>query len=118
MTTICRAQQQAAQVGRNDEAKRKEKERLANQAKKDLEAARKAQAAELAKPIQMPQKVPFGSDPKTILCINFKAGYCERGAKCRFSHDPDVGRKVEKKDMYTDTRDEAKDKDGQCGYSL
>jgi len=108
---IALAQQQAAQVGRNDEAKRKEKERLANQAKKDLEAARKAQAAELAKPIQMPQKVPFGSDPKTILCINFKAGYCERGAKCRFSHDPDVGRKVEKKDMYTDTRDEAKDKD-------
>lgn len=76
------------------------------QAKRDLEAARKAQAAELAKPVQIPQKVPFGTDPRTVLCVNFKNGYCERGAKCKFSHDPNVGRKVEKKDIYTDTRDE------------
>ena len=50
-------------------------------------------------------QAPFGVDPKTILCINFKSGYCERGNKCKFAHDLDIGRKVDKKDLYTDNRD-------------
>lgn len=54
----------------------------------------------------MPQKVPFGTDPKTVLCIYFKGGHCEKGSKCKFSHDLNVGRKVEKKDLYTDDRAE------------
>lgn len=50
--------------------------------------------------------MPFGVDPKTILCAYFKAGFCERGAKCKFSHDKDVERKVEKRNLYEDKRDE------------
>lgn len=57
------------------------------------------------KPVQT-QKVPFGVDPKTVLCAFFKAGMCEKGNKCKFSHDLDVGRKVEKKNLYEDSREE------------
>ena len=70
----------------------------------------KEQAA-LTKPVQV-QKVPFGVDPKTVLCAFFKAGACEKGNKCKFSHNLDVGRKVEKRNLYEDARD---DKDeGAC----
>ena len=56
-------------------------------------------------PVQT-QKVPFGVDPKTVLCAFYKAGTCTKGAKCKFSHDMDVGRKVEKKNLYSDSREE------------
>ncbi|KAI0248898.1 hypothetical protein BJV78DRAFT_1232349 [Lactifluus subvellereus] len=61
--------------------------------------------AALFKPVQV-QKVPFGVDPKTLLCEYFKAGRCEKGSKCKFSHDRDVGRKVEKKNLYEDGRED------------
>ena len=83
--------------------KEKEKELRAKQ-KAEEEKRAKADAA-LLKPVQI-QKVPFGVDPKTILCQFFKAGYCEKGNKCKFSHDPNVGRKVEKKNLYADSREE------------
>ena len=69
------------------------------------EAKRAKEEAALLKPVQT-QKVPFGVDPKTVLCAFFKAGQCEKGNKCKFSHDLNVGRKVEKKNLYEDTREE------------
>ena len=66
---------------------------------------RKKEEAELFKPIQT-QKVPFGVDPKTVLCAFYRSSHCEKGAKCKFSHDMNVGRKVEKKNLYEDTREE------------
>ena len=60
------------------------------------------------------QKVPFGVDPKTVLCIFYKQGNCEKGRKCKFSHDMSVERKGEKRNLYQDTREgeeEAKKKD-------
>lgn len=102
---VALAQQQEAQRGRSDEAKRKEREREALKAKKEAEARFKAEKAALFQPVHIDQKAPFGSDPKSIVCINFKNGYCERGNRCKFSHDLNAGRKVEKKDLYTDTRD-------------
>lgn len=85
-------------------AKRKEEEAKRRAAeKKAAEDAKKEAAAMFA--IQQP-KVPFGVDPKSILCEFFKHGVCNKGNKCKFSHDPDVGRKVSKKDLYTDARDE------------
>lgn len=50
--------------------------------------------------------MPFGVDPKTVLCLFYKSGHCEKGTKCKFSHDMNVGRKVEKKNLYEDTREE------------
>ena len=57
----------------------------------------------LNKPVQV-QKVPFGVDPKTVVCIFFKKGNCEKGKKCKFSHDLEMERKTEKKSLYEDTR--------------
>lgn len=62
----------------------------------------------MSKPVQV-QKVPFGVDPKTVLCAFFKAGHCDKGNKCKFSHDLDVGRKVEKRNLYEDGRDDMAD---------
>ncbi|KAL9635747.1 MAG: hypothetical protein Q9164_003264 [Protoblastenia rupestris] len=87
--------------------KNKEKEKAAS------EAAKK-ESAELFKPVQV-QKVPFGVDPKTVVCIFYKQGNCDKGKKCKFSHDLSVERKGEKKNLYQDTRegedDEQKKKD-------
>lgn len=69
------------------------------------EEKRQKEEAALLKPV-LTQKVPFGVDPKTVLCVYFKAGHCEKGSKCKFSHDLEVGRKVEKKNLYEDSREE------------
>jgi hypothetical protein len=68
--------------------------------------------AELFKPVQV-QKVPFGVDPKTILCQFYKKGHCDKGRKCKFSHDLAVERKGEKRSLYTDTREKEEGEDDQ-----
>jgi hypothetical protein len=79
------------------EKAQREKEKLA------AEEAKRETALLLNKPAQI-QKVPFGVDPKTVLCIFFKKGDCEKGKKCKFSHDPNIERKTEKRNLYADTR--------------
>jgi hypothetical protein len=97
--------QQQAMTGKSKEAIAKEKEKeLREKAKLEEEKRRKEEAA-LFKPVQT-QKVPFGVDPKTVLCAFYKAGNCEKGNKCKFSHDLNVGRKVEKKNLYEDSRED------------
>lgn len=110
------AQKQIAQLqaqaksGGNAEQKRKEAEKAAREReKKAAEDAKREAELLLNKPAQI-QKVPFGVDPKTVLCIFFKKGNCEKGKKCKFSHDLDVERKTEKKSLYTDTRENEDDK--------
>lgn len=103
------AQLQAqSKSNKSPEEKRKEAEKEARANEKAAAEAAKKEAADLFKPVQV-QKVPFGVDPKTVLCQFFKAGTCEKGKKCKFSHDLDVGRKGQKKDLYQDTREEEKD---------
>ena len=77
---------------------------MREKAKQDEEKRKKEEAA-MFKPVQV-QKVPFGVDPKTVLCAFYKAGHCEKGSKCKFSHDMNVGRKVEKKNLYEDSRED------------
>ncbi|KAF8910503.1 hypothetical protein CPB84DRAFT_1672591, partial [Gymnopilus junonius] len=102
---VARIQQQASMAGKSREALEKEKEK-ALRAKAQLEEEkRKKEEAALFKPVQV-QKVPFGVDPKTVLCAFFKAGNCDKGNKCKFSHDINVGRKVEKKNLYEDSRED------------
>ncbi|KAF8591180.1 hypothetical protein K439DRAFT_1611490 [Ramaria rubella] len=98
-------QKQASTAGKSKETLAKEREREIKAKEKAEEEKRKKENAELFKPVQT-QKVPFGVDPKTILCAFYKAGNCEKGTRCKFSHDMNVGRKVDKKDLYSDTRDE------------
>ncbi|PPQ92611.1 hypothetical protein CVT25_007299 [Psilocybe cyanescens] len=102
---VARIQQQASMAGKSRDVLEKEKEK-ALRAKAQLEEEKRLkEEAALLKPVQT-QKVPFGVDPKTVLCAFFKAGTCEKGNKCKFSHDVNVGRKVEKKNLYSDDREE------------
>lgn len=93
-------------AGKSPQALAKEREKeLRAKEKADEEKRRKEEAA-LFNPVQATQKVPFGVDPKTVLCEFFKAGRCEKGSKCKFSHDRDVGRRVEKRNLYEDDRED------------
>lgn len=47
----------------------------------------------------------IGEDPKSVLCAYFKAGVCEKGKKCKFSHDLGLDGKAAKIDIYSDPRD-------------
>ena len=88
------------------EQKKKDAEKLAREKeKKAAEDAKRETEALLNKPAQI-QKIPFGVDPKTVVCIFFKKGNCEKGKKCKFSHDLEMERKTEKRSLYTDTRKE------------
>ncbi|EQK98616.1 hypothetical protein G6O67_005818 [Ophiocordyceps sinensis] len=98
--------------GGSAEEKRKAAEKAAREKeKKAAEDAKREAAALLNRPAQI-QKVPFGVDPKTVVCIFYKKGDCEKGKKCKFSHDLSIERKTEKKDLYADTRkDEEEEKE-------
>lgn len=72
---------------------------------KKLQEAAEAERRALFNPI-IDQRVRAGVDPKSVLCALFKIGNCNKGAKCKFSHDLTIGRKVEKKDLYQDARSE------------
>ncbi|KAJ1896058.1 Translation machinery-associated protein 46 [Coemansia sp. RSA 455] len=85
-------------------ARKAEDEKLAAAAKKLEEKKKQDEVANLFKPV-IQQKVPFGVNPKTVLCEYFKAGACTKGDRCKFSHDSAVGRKGTKMDVYTDKRD-------------
>jgi hypothetical protein len=103
------AQRQIKQInatssGGTPEEKKKQAEKLQKEKEKAAAAQAAKEVADLFKPVQI-QKVPFGVDPKTILCQFFKKGNCEKGKKCKFSHDPNVERKTEKRSLYTDNRD-------------
>ena len=99
------------QSGGNAKAAKSAEElaRLKREQKK-AEEARAAELAALVKPVVQQQKVPFGVDPKTVMCAYFKAGQCSKGDKCKFSHDPNIDRKSAKINLYADAREE-KEKD-------
>ncbi|KAK4047550.1 Translation machinery-associated protein 46 [Microbotryomycetes sp. JL201] len=100
-------QQQAAQRGKGEAEKQKERERQALLKKKEDEKRKKEEMNELFKPIDIVQpKVPFGVDPKSVLCAFHKAGRCQKGSKCKYSHDLNQERKAEKASIYADQRDE------------
>lgn len=110
------AQKQIQQMTNNlknsgsQEEKRKQAEKAQREReKKAAEDAKRETDALLNKPAQI-QKVPFGVDPKTVVCIFYKKGDCEKGRKCKFSHDLSIDRKTEKKDLYTDVRKEEEEK--------
>jgi hypothetical protein len=72
-------QQQQAQSGKNKEQLAKEKEKEKKAAEKAAAENRKRMEAQLFASSQPAQKVPFGTDPKSVLCVFFKNGHCEKG---------------------------------------
>lgn len=115
--------QMAAASSKSAEQKKKDAEKEAREREKAAAEQAKREVADLFKPVQV-QKVPFGVDPKTVLCQFFKKGACDKGRKCKFSHDLDVARKTEKRNLYEDTRDgegqdgekDAKEKDDMADW--
>jgi len=108
---------QASQA-KTPEQKKAAAEKDAREKEKAASEKAKREMAELFKPIQV-QRVPFGVDPKTVVCIFYKQGNCEKGKRCKFSHDLSVERKGEKINLYQDTRekeDEAKRKDDMADW--
>lgn len=101
---------QAQAASGTPEQKKKEAEKMQKEKEKLAAEQARREAAELFKPAQT-QKVPFGVDPKTILCQFYKKGACEKGKKCKFSHDLNIERKGEKKSLYTDTREGDQEED-------
>jgi len=110
---VARLKQEDAQRGKNREDAKKASDKEALAARKEREAKKKAELNELFKPLETIQqpKVPFGVDPKSLVCAFYKAGRCEKGSKCKYSHDLGVERKSAKANIYEDQRDETKDKD-------
>ncbi|KNG51439.1 zinc finger containing protein [Stemphylium lycopersici] len=110
------AQKQIAQLkatqasGGTPDEKRKAAEKAQREKDKAAAEAARKETAELFKPVQV-QKVPFGTDPKTVLCQFFKKGNCDKGKKCKFSHDLAIERKTEKRSLYTDNRDQEKEEE-------
>ncbi|KAF2202741.1 hypothetical protein GQ43DRAFT_439477 [Delitschia confertaspora ATCC 74209] len=102
--------QQAQAAAKNPEQKKKEAEKQQREREKAAAEAAKREVAELFKPVQV-QKVPFGVDPKTVLCQFYKKGHCDKGRKCKFSHDLAIERKSEKRSLYTDSRDKDKEEE-------
>lgn len=102
-----RVQQQITQMSSGSDkgaaAKKEAEQKRKAEEKRAAEQARREAASLFG--VQQ-QKVPFGVDPKSVLCEFFKNGLCNKGNKCKFSHDPNVGRKDSKKDLYTDAREE------------
>jgi len=101
-------QQVEAQVknaGKNQSAARQEDEERRRREQKKLEEQMKAEMAQITKVAVQQQKVPFGVDPKTVVCAYFKVGQCAKGDKCKFAHDLALERKATKINLYTDARD-------------
>ncbi|KAI5456402.1 hypothetical protein BGZ63DRAFT_396599 [Mariannaea sp. PMI_226] len=96
--------------GSADEKRRAAEKEAREREKKAAEDAKRETEALLNKPAQI-QKVPFGVDPKTVVCIFFKKGNCEKGKKCKFAHDLAVERKTEKKNLYSDSRKDEEEKE-------
>jgi len=71
---------------------------------KEKKLKEQKELAALFKPVIV-QKIEPGTDPKSVLCAYFKQGQCTKGDKCKFSHDPQVERKTEKRSIYIDARD-------------
>lgn len=101
---VATIKQQQAVGGKSPATVAKEREReLREKEKLALEKRAKEDAALLAQPAQ---KIAPGVDPKTVYCVYHKAGHCQKGNRCKFSHDPDVGRKVTKRDIYDDAAED------------
>ena len=97
------------QVQHNTQQKFKTgEERAAEEARKakiEKEKMEKELASLFKQSIKQP-KLEAGVDPKSVICEFFKQGVCEKGNKCKFSHDLTMARKSAKLNVYSDRRQE------------
>jgi zinc finger CCCH domain-containing protein 15 len=111
---VRQVEQAAATTGINSkQARLEERRRKQNEKAKKEAEARSAMVASLFTPVitnkPVKQLAKAGVNPKSQLCAYFKAGKCNKGKRCKFSHDLSIERKVEKINLYEDPR-----KKGMC----
>ena len=95
-------QQQVKGVPKGGEAARIAAQIQSKEEKKKTQADQLLLASLFKAVVDMPKD----QDPKTIICSFYKSGFCQKGAKCKFSHDLSAEPvKQEKPDMYTDKRE-------------
>lgn len=80
----------------------------ARDAKKKAKEEKEARELEMNLLFRPTQKIGAGADPKSVLCSFFVQGTCQKGAKCKFSHDMSLANKSEKRSLY-DTEEKEKD---------
>lgn len=103
---VQQVEKQVKEAGQNRKAAKEADAVKAERERKKLEEKEKLEMAALFKPVVSQPKVAFGVDPKTVLCAFWKAsGTCQKGDKCKFSHDTAVERKSAKINLYEDSRD-------------
>ena len=54
--------------------------------KQELDARKREEEAKKASK-RVVQLIPVGVDPKTVLCLNFQHGVCDKGDQCQFAHE-------------------------------
>ena len=86
--------------------------------KDDMKKA-KAAAAAAAEEFKLLQRAAIkqkplepGVDPKSVVCEFFRAGCCDKGARCKYAHDLTVTKKSAKLDIYSDRREGADGAEG------
>jgi uncharacterized protein (DUF305 family) len=107
-------QQVEKSVKQQVEKKMKTPEQLAAEQSKKLKEEKKRMEEEMKSLLRSSIKQPkldVGVDPKSVVCEFFKQGVCEKGDKCKFSHDLTKARKGTKINIYADKRDDDKTKD-------
>jgi len=97
-------QQQIQQIKSQVLGNQKDRNKMLDD-KKKAQDAKKAQKDELNLLFRPLQSVSAGGDPKSVLCAFFVQGTCQKGTKCKFSHDLSLAGKSEKRSLYADKRD-------------
>jgi len=93
--------------GEKKTAKQLESEAFEKKGEKEKNAAQKALLASLFKSVTEVKLAEDGEtiDYKATLCPYFKAGVCEKGKKCKYSHDMTIEQaKLSNIDIYADPR--------------
>ena len=100
-----------SQTNSSAAAKRKQADNERKAAERKAAEAAQAEARALFNKAMPTQKVDVGVDPKSVVCAFFKQGLCNKGARCKFSHDLGVERKGAKRDLYSDERENDRSQD-------